>query len=217
VRGLFSRPDLVPYMYNNRESPDLPSGHVTFSRGFKLKISDNPHMNCDQRNIGLVGTTDGIPYFDDQKRGAWPFILRVANLPDGLSTHVSNTHLHLLSASEHWELDEAANVLRRRVRAPKSLHPLISIIVDDLLAAYKRGSAKSEEAYVINVDIFYNMFTLSNICRLFLRCVDICVRDQRRGCQRAGWRPGPDIPRACLPSVLDGGLPGSGSCVWDAQ
>jgi hypothetical protein len=148
VRALFGRADLVPYLYNDREAPDLPPGHVTHSRGFKLKVTDNPHMNSDHRNIGLVGTTDGIPFFDDQKRGAWPFILRVANLPDGLSTHVSNCHLHLLAACEYWDLDEAANVLRRRVRAPKSLQSHILIIADDLLTAYTDGSAARERTHV---------------------------------------------------------------------
>jgi hypothetical protein len=139
VRGLFARPDLVPYLYTDREGGDTPVGHTTNSRGFKLKVLDNPKMNHDHRSLGLVSTTDGIPFFDDQKRTAWPFILRVANLPDGLSTHVSNCHMHMLSASEYWDMDESANVLRRRTRSPKSLNAHLSIIVDDLIGGYERG------------------------------------------------------------------------------
>lgn len=139
VRGLFKRADLVPFLYNDRDDPDIPHGHTARSRGFKLKMTDNPVMNADHRSIGLVGTTDGVPYFDDRKRGAWPFILRVGNLPDGLSTHISNCHLNMLAASEFWSLDTDANVLRRRVKAPKSLHGHLSIIVDDLLGAYNKG------------------------------------------------------------------------------
>ena len=59
--------------------------HVSKSRGFKEKVTDNPAMNKETRNVTLVGTTDGVPLFDDQHRGLWPFILRTTNLPDSLS------------------------------------------------------------------------------------------------------------------------------------
>lgn len=138
IRSLFSRPDMVPHLYTDVDG--RPEGHVTRSRGFQQKVRDNPHMNDDHRNLGLVGTTDGVPFFNDQRRGAWPFILRCANLPDTLSLHMSNCHLHLLSANEYWEVDTKAGVLRRRVRAPKSLHPHLVLVVDDLLHAYHKGS-----------------------------------------------------------------------------
>lgn len=59
--------------------------HVSWSRAFKEKVINNPHFYTDFRNITLVATTDGVPLFDDQHRGMWPFILRTANLPDSLS------------------------------------------------------------------------------------------------------------------------------------
>lgn len=96
-------------------------------------------MNGDHRNLGLIGHSDGVPFFDDMRRGAWPFFFRVGNLPDGLSTRMSNCHLTLISANEYHELDEAAGILRRRIHAPKSLKPHLSIIADDLLAAYTKG------------------------------------------------------------------------------
>ena len=135
VRSLYARPDLVPYLYN--DAGGHPEGHVSRSRGFQQKVRENPDMQDDHRNLGLIGATDGVPFFDDQKRGAWPFVLRCANLPDTLSMHMSNCHLHLLSANEFWELDESAGVLRRRVRAPKSLMPHMAVVVDDLLGAYQ--------------------------------------------------------------------------------
>ena len=144
IRALFSRADLVPYLYT--DCGDRPEGAVTRSRGFRSKILDNPHMNKDHRNIGLIGTTDGVPFFEDQRRNAWPFVLRCANLPDAMSTHAANCHLAMLSASEYWEHDTKANRLRRRIRAPKSLQPHLTIIVDDLLAAYKRGVRVSDYA-----------------------------------------------------------------------
>ena len=138
IKGLFARPDLVPFLYNDTED-GRPRGHVTRSRGWKTKIRDNPHMSEDHRNLGLVGGTDGVPFFGDQRRSGWPYVLRVANLPDRLSMHMSNVHLHLLSASEHWELQSKAGLLKRIVRGPKTLKAHLSVIVDDLRAAYLRG------------------------------------------------------------------------------
>jgi hypothetical protein len=139
IKSLYAREDLVPYLFSDSSATVIGAGHVTRSRGFKKKVLDNPKMNADHRNLALVSTTDGVPFFDDQKRGAWPFILRVANLPDGLSTHISNCHLHLLQASEFWEHDKDAGVLRRRVREPKNLQPYLSIITNDLYKAYAKG------------------------------------------------------------------------------
>jgi len=96
-------------------------------------------MAQDCRNLGLVGTTDGVPLFDDQQRGAWPFVQRVANLPDHLAMSPQNVHLHLFSANEYWELDETANCLRRKVRGPKTLKPHLMVIADDMRRAYYEG------------------------------------------------------------------------------
>ena len=139
MRSLYSRPDLVPFLLADRLCP-APGG-VRNSRGWRQKMVENPVMSRDHRNLSLIGTTDGVPFFDDQKRGAWPFVLRCANLDDTLSYHMANCHMHLLSANEFWEVDGDARVLRRRIRGPKSLSPHMHVIVDDLLGAYTRGSS----------------------------------------------------------------------------
>ena len=138
IQGLYSRPDLVRYLWH--DCGEFPAGHVRRSRGFRDKVIDNPDMNGDHRNVSLIGTTDGVPFFDDQTRGGWPFIFRCANLPDSLSSQPANCHLGLLAANEYWALDKDANVLRRIIRGPKSLLPHMSIIVDDLLHAYHKGN-----------------------------------------------------------------------------
>jgi hypothetical protein len=137
IRGLFARPDLVKYLYT--DCGDSLEGHVTNSRGYFQKILSNPHMMQDHRAVTLVGTTDGVPLFDDQVRSVWPVVFRCPSLPDELSMKMVNCHLSLLSGSEYWELDTAANVLRRRVRGPKSMMPHMSLVVDDLLRAYYKG------------------------------------------------------------------------------
>jgi hypothetical protein len=102
-------------------------------------VLDNAWLSGDHRNLALVGSTDGVPLFDDQRRGAWPFIYRVANAPDYVSQHPSNVHLAMISGNEHLELDEAANCIRRNIRAPKSLHPMLTILADELVGAYRVG------------------------------------------------------------------------------
>ena len=136
IKSLFAR-DLAEHLF--LDCAERPEGHTARSRAFKRKIFDNPAMNGDHRNVALVGTTDGVPLFDDQRRGAWPFIFRCANLPDSLSFHPSNTHLSLISASEYWELEPSTNRLKRRIRAPKSSKHYMAIIIDDLLHAYHKG------------------------------------------------------------------------------
>ena len=138
IRNLFARKELVPHLYT--DCGERPEGHVSRSRGFQRKIHDNPMMNEDHRNIALVGMTDGVPYFNDKKRGAWPFLFRVANLPDSLSTHVSNVHLGLLSANEYWDVDPDTGKLTRQIRGPKQLNAHLAVLVDDLLGAYREGT-----------------------------------------------------------------------------
>ena len=137
VRSLYNRPDLSAHLWH--DCGDNPEGHVTRSRGFRQKVTENPHMASDNRNLALVGTTDGVPFFDDQIRGCWPFFFRCANLPDSLSTLPANIHLGLLSANEYYEVDKESGVLRRRIRGPKSLNPHLTVLVDDLLGAYRKG------------------------------------------------------------------------------
>jgi hypothetical protein len=134
LRRMFRRTDLVPHLL--QETGDRPRGHVRNSRGWDIKVSQNPIINADHRHQALVGTTDGVPFFEDQRRGAWLFVFRHANLPDALSMSTANVYMPILSANEYWELDESANVLRRRIRGPKSLSPHLTIIADDMQGAY---------------------------------------------------------------------------------
>jgi len=137
INALFRRKDLIPHLLWDSGAP--PEGDVRRSSGFKQKVADNPKMNEDPRNIAIIGTTDGVPFFDDQVRGCWPFFLRVANLPDGLSTHMANVHMSMIVANEHLTSDPLASKLRREVKAPKSLQPQLTVLCDDLLDAYENG------------------------------------------------------------------------------
>jgi hypothetical protein len=104
-------------------------------------------MNCDHRNIAIIGTTDGVPFFDDQRRGGWPFFFRVANLPDSLSTHMANVHMGMVSANEFYEFDISSGIMIRRIRAPKSLKPQLVVMTDDLYRAYTHGISTTDFSY----------------------------------------------------------------------
>ena len=138
MRALFARPNIVKHIV--AEGDMRPEGHISNSRAFREKMVDNPHLSGDVRNLGFVGTTDGVPYFKDMVRTGWPFVLRCANLPDSLSVHPTNCHLHVISGSEYWSVNEATNVLERVVQGPKSLQPHMHVIVDDLLHFYWEGA-----------------------------------------------------------------------------
>jgi hypothetical protein len=136
VNNLYAREDLIPYLW--LDTLDHVSGHVARSRGFGIKVTNNPHMNAEHRNLALVGCTDGVPFFKDQLRGGWPFVVKVAQLPDGMAGDMRNCHVCIVQANEFW-CEEAGNIVRKRVRAPKSFIPALTVFVDDLYNAYHRG------------------------------------------------------------------------------
>ena len=100
---------------------------------------DDPVMANDHRNIALIGATDGVPYFKDKHRGCWPFVFRVANLPDSLSLLTTNCHVSLFAGRDYLGHDPESKAVTTYVREPKSLHPHLMIICDDLYAAYTNG------------------------------------------------------------------------------
>jgi hypothetical protein len=137
VHNLYKRADMVPFLYSDADGHQ--AGHVTRSRGWKKKMLDDDKMGEDHRNIALIGTTDGVPFFEDQIRGAWPFVYRVGNLPDGLAKLSINTHIAMITANEHLRLDPVTNTVGRVIKGPKSLHPHLMILGDDLYAGYHKG------------------------------------------------------------------------------
>jgi hypothetical protein len=74
IKGLYARADLGCFM--TTDSAVVDEGDVRRSRGWHMKMLDNAHMAQDNRNLGFIGTTDGVPLFKDQIRSCWPFILR---------------------------------------------------------------------------------------------------------------------------------------------
>ena len=145
LKGLYARPELVPLLHTDTGDP--PEAHLRRSRGWKAKVLENPGMNGDHRNLGILGSTDGVPLFDDQRRSAWPFVYRVANLPDAEAQDPRNVHLALLAGCEYLEVDEKANCIRRITRDHKSLAPYLTVLVDELIDAYRNGIPVADTTY----------------------------------------------------------------------
>ena len=117
LRDMHSRTDLAEYM-DHRPSDATPASSVKRSRVYRDKIINNPDINTDIRNHGIILSADGIPYFGSagkHSRGAWPVLARLASLPDGLWDRFEYAHLYALEAQEHWYTDvETGKVLRKR-------------------------------------------------------------------------------------------------------
>ena len=137
LSNLFNQPELIPFLYWN--ACDVPDSHVVNSRRFKVKVMDNEVMKLDPRNIPLIANTDGVPFFKDQLRGGWPVVLKVATLPDALGQNMRFCHIAGLQANEYLDWSEDGRRVVKHVRQPKSLQPIMTLMVDDLHRLYWSG------------------------------------------------------------------------------
>ena len=118
LNDMFARTDICPFL-DNRPSPRTPESSIKLSRGYRDKLLNEPSVRGDHRNQGLVMTTDGIPYFNassKHSRGAWPLLVRLASLPDGLWDRFELAHLYGLEAQEHWVTDVETGTVHRKRR-----------------------------------------------------------------------------------------------------
>ena len=120
LKDMFARSDLCPYL-DNRPSgtSSTPETSIKLSRGYRDKILNDPSLRGDHRHQGLVMSSDGIPYFGasgKHSRGAWPLLVRLASLPDGLWDRFELAHLYGLEAQEHWFTDVETGAVHRKRR-----------------------------------------------------------------------------------------------------
>ena len=124
LRDMHSRPDLTEHL-DHRPVSTTPYSSVKRSRAYRDKILNNPAMNTDKRNQGIILSTDGIPYFgaaSKHSRGAWPVLARLASLPDGLWDRFEYAHLYALEAQEHWYTDVETGKVHRKRRYTRLHH-----------------------------------------------------------------------------------------------
>jgi hypothetical protein len=108
----------------------------------------DPKMALDHRNLALMAATDGVPYFSDQVRGGWPFVIWCANLPYGLSNLLRNCHISSLQGSEYFS--RIGDKVVRVIREPKQL-PVLFLLADELSRIYKHGTPVIDTSIPINV------------------------------------------------------------------
>jgi hypothetical protein len=115
-------------------------------------------MAADGRNQALVGMADGIPMFrDKQSRGVTPIALRTASLPDHLSVKFRNIHLSALYPHDFWRLSEEGSKWERAPRKPKSLSPLLHVLVDDLLFWEDGQTTEDHSKHLDDPDRFFTL------------------------------------------------------------
>lgn len=110
VRDLYKRADVVPHLNSKIPPSEFPSGDVRRSRGWHAKVTTNPKMNGDSRNLAFIGTCDGIPlHRAKNSRSGWPFVIRQAGLPNGLWNDVTFVHMVGFYPSEYKTWSETHN------------------------------------------------------------------------------------------------------------
>jgi len=62
---------------------------------------------------------------------------------------MANVHLGIVAASEFYEYDEDRGSLVRRIKSPKSLHPHLVVLTDDLYHAYTVGVSTTDYSFPI--------------------------------------------------------------------
>ena len=95
---------------------------------------NNPAMNGDTRNQGLVGMNDGVPLFRDKgSRSVLPLMLRTVNLSDELSMKFRYIHLAALVPCHFWIIGEESGQFERVERKTGNLCAVMHVVVDNLL------------------------------------------------------------------------------------
>ena len=138
LQDLLSKTDLTALSGNDHDPTEYPSGHIRRSDGYRIKVTDNPNMSADSRNVALSGSCDGVPFFKDRNAmSGWPYVLVNENCPPGISHTTSHAHLVMLvSCSYKKNVGNRVQVVRKD---PKSLQSANLILTDELLQGQNQG------------------------------------------------------------------------------
>ena len=81
------------------------------------QVTKNSNISADRRNQGVILSADGVPYFKDMgARSGWPFVIRSANLPDGIATDMYYAHMIALQTTDMLTRDNETGKLKRDKR-----------------------------------------------------------------------------------------------------
>jgi hypothetical protein len=135
---------------------DLPGrpGSVRSSRAYHDKVLNNPAMNRDHRNIGLVGTADGIPCFKDKNaRTVVPCMLRTV-MDDELGLNLKNVHLFGLVPNYYSVYCPDTGKKIRVKKKTSFLTAVTTMLTDELLGLYHEGTAAQDHSQPIDSPLF---------------------------------------------------------------
>jgi hypothetical protein len=137
LQDMFRTPDNAPHLANDGGGPP---GSVRKSHGYKRKVLDNPVMNQDHRNQGLIATADNIPCGKNKNssRSVCPCMIRTT-MKDALGLNIANAHLFALVPDQHWVLNLVTGRLRRKKKKTSWLTCVLVRLVDELLTGYHTG------------------------------------------------------------------------------
>jgi hypothetical protein len=148
-RDIFAQNDLKEDR-SQTQGPPAPPGHVTKSHGWHNKITANPNMNADHRNQALIGMSDGVPLFKDMNASSvTPIAFRCANMSHSQSIQFKNIHLAALYPHEFWRDNRETGTWIKVRRKPKSLTPMMNLVIDDLLT-WEDGVTMTDTSLPIN-------------------------------------------------------------------
>jgi hypothetical protein len=137
LQDMFRVPDNAQHLANDGGGPP---GSVRKSNGYKRKVLDNPGMNQDHRNQGLIATADNIPCGKNKNssRGVCPCMVRTT-MKDALGLNVVNAHMFALVPDQHWVLNAVSGRLRRQKKKTSWLTAILVRFTDELLWGYHTG------------------------------------------------------------------------------
>jgi hypothetical protein len=122
-----------------------PSGSLLQSHGWKAKMVDNAVMSADVRHLGLIGTADSVPYFQDKlARGGVPFMLRNGNLTAELQLELRNCGLVGILPNEVRSIDPDTGEVIRENKKNSTLYPMLLVMSDELCHLYVHGCTATD-------------------------------------------------------------------------
>jgi hypothetical protein len=143
VKDLWRQKGLGRHLAN-----DLPGrpGSVRASRGYRRKVSDNPDMNYDHRNIGVVATADGIPCHKDKNaRSVVPCMLRTV-MDEELGLNLKFCHLFALIPNWYSVYCPHTGKKIRKKRKTSFLTAATTVLADELQWLYSDGTPCIDES-----------------------------------------------------------------------
>lgn len=130
LQDLWRQKPISKHLANDK--PGRP-GSIRRSRGYQDKVCNNPRMNTDHRNLGLVATADGIPCFKDKNaRSVIPCMTRTV-MDEELGLNLKYNHLWALVPNYYSDICKDTGRTIRIKKKTSFLTAATTVLADELL------------------------------------------------------------------------------------